>query len=52
MGLVATSYGGTPIKAWSSPDVVQKCSSSHPHSNLRKALSSELRGPSVRFSLV
>lgn len=25
IGLIATSYGGTPIRAWSSPDVITQC---------------------------
>ena len=25
IGLIATDYGGTPVKAWSSPDALKVC---------------------------
>ena len=28
IGLVATTWGGTPIEAWSSPDALKNCSNS------------------------
>lgn len=35
IGLIATSYGGTPIRAWSSPDVIAQCQ--HTLKNLEPA---------------
>ncbi|XP_035680030.1 sialate O-acetylesterase-like [Branchiostoma floridae] len=48
IGLVATSWGGTPVEAWSSPTVLEKCNitNSHEESEDLQYAGPEVGGPS------